>query len=79
MRSQKGARNSAGTGRPNSSCVATWRYVRPSRRSRSSALTSAYRVMTHWPVGSWKKTGDSRRSRPNTGYGSATNSGDPSA
>src|SRR5689334_5451175 len=30
--------------------------------------------MTHCPVGSWKNTGRSSRSRANTGYGSATNS-----
>ena len=53
IRSQKGLRNSGSGSRPNSSWDATCRYVRPSRRSRSSASTSSYRLITHWSVASW--------------------------
>ena len=52
MRSQNGACHGGGSGCPISACVAWWRYVLPSLRSRNSALTSSYLATSQWSVAS---------------------------
>ena len=67
IRCQNGPCQSGSSGRPISACVATWWYVRPNRRSRSSALTSANRETSQWSVGSWYQIGVSARISAYTG------------
>jgi hypothetical protein len=73
IRCQNGSSEGSGGRCPISSCVAVCRYVLPNRRSRSSELTSAYRVTSQWSVASSYSTDACSRSRSYAGYGSATN------
>ncbi|CAM5731713.1 hypothetical protein STENM223S_05981 [Streptomyces tendae] len=62
LRVWNGSCSGGGAVRPNSSWVKRCWYVRPRRRSRSSAETSAWCATSHWSVGSKYRTRPCSRS-----------------